>query len=277
MKCCAQAGTPVTLVYDGTGQPSMREFKAVGLTSGQTYAYKVAALSSAHPEGGMGIPSVASITVTARTGADPSHTSAVGSPLHTATAGFVHEVQYVEVTAASGLGGHYRLAFPGGAPTALISASATAAQLKSALEGLTMGATGADVLGPVVIDTAPLRDPSLVGTLFRITFASNFGDVPNLIVSDVTVLTGASATVDAVEFRRGSANSFVIEPRKVCACGDVQGPLPFHPAARQGPRKLSCVPAPVISFCVHVCLRLRLCLCLCLHAFATGGRPTARC
>jgi hypothetical protein len=74
-----QAGTPTKLVYDGIGEPSVREFTATGLTPGQTYAFKVAALSSAHPEGGMGLPSLASTTVVARSGADAAHTTAQGS------------------------------------------------------------------------------------------------------------------------------------------------------------------------------------------------------
>ncbi len=141
-----------------------------------------------------------------------------GSALSTATAGFVHEIQTLEVSANSGLGGVYKLAFPGGPSTGTLVASAGAAgvpALVAALKGLRMGGVNADLVGDITIDVAVgLPNPARVGTLYRITFVGNFGDVPLLTVSDVSGLSGAGAAVTPAEFIRGRANSFVIEPFK---------------------------------------------------------------
>jgi hypothetical protein len=193
-------GTPVRLVYDGTGQPSVRAFTVTGLTESQSYAFKVAALSSAHPEGGMGIPSLASTTVIARSGADASQTTAQGSALSVGMTGFVYEVQEVEVSANTGLGGSYVLSVASsGQQSFPIAWNATADSFRLAVEGLAFG-NGTQAVGPLYVERfVGVTNPARTGFRYAVTFVSNIGDVPSL-VANATNLIGGAASVDIYEF-----------------------------------------------------------------------------
>ena len=209
-------GSPSVLVFDGTGLPSIKEHVVTGLNLGTTYAFKVAALTAV----GHGEPSTATDTVVARAGASPSHTTAAGSALRTGITGVVFEEQHVSASAAAAIGGSFMLRVGNdGDWTEAIWHNASAADVQAALTGLSF-ASGTDSLGVVHVTTLDdVVNTTRVGAAWAVTFVSNEGDVPPLQV-DQSMLTGAgSPSVSVVEFVRGQANTFTIEPRK--ASGDV--------------------------------------------------------
>merc|ERR1712146_384211 len=90
-------GSSSMLVYDGTTNPSKRVVDVMELVPDATYAFKVVAINAV----GDGIASQASITVIAREGASPSHTTASGTALIKGTTGQVFEQQHISLTASA--------------------------------------------------------------------------------------------------------------------------------------------------------------------------------
>jgi hypothetical protein len=87
------SGTPTVLVYDGTDAPNIHDTTVTGIETGNTYAFRVVALNAV----GDGTPSTASVTVVARAGASPGHTTARGSALVQGYAGLVFEQVSIHV------------------------------------------------------------------------------------------------------------------------------------------------------------------------------------
>jgi hypothetical protein len=118
-------------VYDGTDAPNVRSAEVTGLTTGNTYAFRVAALSAV----GDGQVSVASTTVVASAGASASHTTAHGAALSTGFAGIIYEVQQVVVSGSGLTGGTYTLKLGvTGTVSAAIPLAATDLTVKATLE-----------------------------------------------------------------------------------------------------------------------------------------------
>lgn len=199
-------GTTAVLVYDGTGAPSVEAFTATGLTQDTTYAFAVSPLNAV----GAGVPGAATLTVVARSGSDPSHVYAVGSPLSIGMTGSVFEVQQVSVYATSGLVGTYTLALgAGGTSSGSIEWNAAGSSVASALTGL---AYSGGTIGAVVATRVDLVGGVNTGYTYLITFANNLGNMP--LLTYVSSLTGTGTGISVVEYIQGAANSFSILPRK---------------------------------------------------------------
>ncbi|CAM9800578.1 unnamed protein product [Ectocarpus sp. 6 AP-2014] len=196
------AGSAATLVYDGSGKSSVKEFTASGLVEDSLYAFKVVPLSAV----GLGIPSAASPTVVAREGAVAAQTVASGPSLAQGMAGVVHEQQTVTATATSG--NFWLSVSGGGVESVLINADVTNgnvasdAEIKAALDG---------IVGEVNVSSFNASHSGQQAYAWTVTFMSISGDVGELIVNETNILSGDVAVTERV---KGQRNEFVVSPRK---------------------------------------------------------------
>lgn len=92
------AGSSAVLVYDGQFIPQVRSQAITGLYSNLNYAFKVLPFNSL----GKGILSLATTTVTPRSGASAAYTTATGSSLISGIAYRVDEIQVITLTQCIG-------------------------------------------------------------------------------------------------------------------------------------------------------------------------------
>jgi hypothetical protein len=203
-------GSSSRLVYDGTINPSKRSFDVTDLVPDATYAFKVVAINAV----GEGMASPASITVIAREGASPSHTTASGTALVKGTTGQVFEQQQISITATSNLGGTFQLRIGNSNTDAFTSdlsvLEGTTDKIESEINLLTFD-YGRKNINHVRVTRA--KDVSLDGYTWSITFRGNRGDIP-LVTLNTSKVTGNNVTTNVYEFVKGDSNEFIIEPKK---------------------------------------------------------------
>ena len=187
----------------------MARYDWAGVITGSRYAFTVAALSAV----GDGQQSVASTTIVATAGAAASMTTARGAALATGYAGIIYETQQIIVSGSSISGGTYTLQLGGtGQVSGPIPFAASGTTVQTALSGLHYNSGHATIGNVLVTRTASTTDS---GFTLMVTFVSNYGDLASLL-TDVTGLTppGAATALPTIEFIKGFANSFTVEPKK---------------------------------------------------------------
>jgi hypothetical protein len=233
-----QAGSMSKLVYDGSTDPTTKNFTARGLTTDQSYGFKVVPVNVV----GDGIPTLASTIVVARAGASAPHTTVSGSALTQGVAGVIYERQAIFVEGNSALSGQFRLRIgANGESSGLIDFNADESAMATALEGLfyydtdrithLQGITYSTVddeadstftlnktLGALQVTREVTPNAGKVGYRWIVTFsaASDHGDVPLMQLADGGTLDdgGGTSSVTIEEFVEGKQNRFTIEPKK---------------------------------------------------------------
>jgi len=193
-----QAGSTTQIVYDGFQEPNIRQITVQGLTSGQSYAFKVLPFNAI----GAGVASGATATIIAHDGASATQTTAKGGALSTGIAGVVFEQQ--KITVKQALHMYFMLLLPPNwiNETVPLFSNASASTLEGALENIG--------IGQVHVTSSSFVVSGSTYSQWTVTFLEMIGDIPTL--SAIVHPTSASVTI--VEFVKGAANSFIIEPKK---------------------------------------------------------------
>ena len=220
----AAKGDLATLVYDGSENPGRRKFEALNLASDLGYAFKVAPVNAV----GDGILSAASVVTIARAGASSSKTTASGSALSKGIAGVIREEQVVTFLSDDCTADKLILSFEFSEQETSNLCGSTEDEFESVLEQL-------DGVGVVHVLRNEASSPSgHQGYSWTIVFISRMGDVPLLVVDRSQVGDGKDASgkigLEAnycVEFLKGQANEFTIEPKK--ASGAVVRDITTYP------------------------------------------------
>ena len=208
----AVKGDHATLLYDGSENPGRRKFEAMNLTTDQGYAFKVAPINAV----GDGILSSASVVTIARAGASFAKTTASGSALSKGIAGMIREEQVITFLSDDCTTDKLIVSFQFSQQETHNLCGATEEEFESALEQL-------DGVGDVNVLRNEVSSPfGHQGHSWTILFASRVGNVPMLSIDRSQVGNGKDLSgkvgLDAnycVEFLRGRANEFTIEPKKV--------------------------------------------------------------
>eukprot|EP00804_Cyclotella_cryptica_P021433 CCRYP_005783-RA/>CCRYP_005783-RA protein AED:0.00 eAED:0.00 QI:831/1/1/1/1/1/3/2372/6166 len=223
----ATKGDPADLIYDGSETPSVLSFEASDLVTDLGYAFKVAPVNSI----GDGILSAASTVAVARSGASASRTTASGSALFSGIAGSIREVQIVTFLSNDCDADKLILSFGFSEQTGNLC-GATDLEFQLAVSRI-------PGVGDVHVSREELSISGHVGYSWTVTFTSRTGDVPLLSVDLSQVGNGkdsfgnsGSNSFYVVEFLKGRANEFTIEPKK--ASGKVVKDLTTHDAMSGG-------------------------------------------
>eukprot|EP00970_Alexandrium_tamarense_P002964 scaffold427_cov103-Alexandrium_tamarense.AAC.19 len=202
-------GDSATLVYDGSEAPATLTFEALDLTPDVGYAFRVAPINSV----GEGVLSASSIVTVARSGASASKTTATGSALSRGIAGSIHEEQIVTFLSNDCMADELIVSFGFSDPTPNLC-DATADEFRSVIE-LLAG------VGKCRVSREAVSAAGYNGYSWTVVFTSRTGDVPMLSVDRSRVGNGRDASgesasngVYVVEFLKGQANEFTIEPKK---------------------------------------------------------------
>jgi hypothetical protein len=217
-------GDHATLVYDGSDNPGKRSVEALNLTPDSGYAFKVAPVNAV----GDGVLSSASVMTIARAGASSSKTTASGSALSKGIAGTIREEQVITFLSEDCVADKLILSFGFSDQRTDNLCGSTEDEFESALEQL-------DGVGVVhVLRNEVTSQSGHQGYSWTIVFISRVGDVPMLAVDRSQVGNGRDATgkvgLEAnycVEFLKGQANEFTIEPKK--ASGTVVRDITSYP------------------------------------------------
>ena len=203
-------GDPATLIYDGSESPGRRTFEALDLTSDSGYAFKVAPVNAI----GDGILSSASIVTVARAGASASKTTANGSALSRGIAGSIQEEQIITFLSDDCTTDKLILSFEQSEISTTNLCESTEDEFEAAIEKLGTG----DVHVSREETTSPAGH---TGYSWSVTFISLEGDVTMLTVDRTQVGNGRDSSGQqglngnyVVEFLKGQANEFIIEPKK---------------------------------------------------------------
>ena len=225
-------------VYDGSTDPTTKNFTARGLATDQSYGFKVVPVNVV----GDGIPTLASTIVVARAGASAPHTTVSGSALTQGVAGVIYERQAIFVEGNGALSGQFRLRIGvTGESSGLIDFNVGEAAMAAALEGLfyydtdrithLQGITYSTVddeadstfttkktVGALQVTRTDTPNAGKTGYRWIVTFsaASDHGDVPLVQLADAGNLDdgGGTSSVTSEEFVEGKQNRFTIEPKK---------------------------------------------------------------
>jgi hypothetical protein len=223
----ATRGDAATLIYDGPEAPAALTFEALDLTTDLNYAFKVAPVNSI----GDGILSAASIVTSARSGASATKTTASGSALSRGIAGSIREEQIVTFLSNDCDANKLVLSLELSGLTGNLC-GAPADEFEMALESLAG-------VGDVHVSREDYSIAGQIGYSWAVTFNSRAGDVPLLSVDrsqsgaafDSFGASGLGA-VYVVEFLKGRANEFTIEPKK--ASGTVVKDITTHAGMEGG-------------------------------------------
>eukprot|EP01036_Dinobryon_divergens_P022354 gene22354-30602_t len=187
------SGTPVAMIYDGTGVPEIRYTTAAGLTPSMTYAFAVQPMNAL----GDGIIGAVSTTVVATSGSAATYTTAAGSSLSLGITANIDEEQIITLQNCDGA--VLNLNFS--SKSAKFTNLETEAQLVKILSSI-----GA---GPVKVFRSV--DSTSTSVLYRVDFKTP-GDIPLLSVSQgPNGIDSCSPSV--TEFVNGRQNLFTIEPK----------------------------------------------------------------
>ena len=217
-------GDLATLLYDGSENPGRRKFEALNLASDLGYAFKVAPVNAV----GDGILSSTSVVTIARAGASSSETTASGSALSRGIAGTIREEQVITFLSDDCTTDKLLLLFEVSEQQTNNLCGSTEDEFESALEQL-------DGVGVVHVLRNEVSSPSgHQGYSWTIVFISRVGDVPMLAVDRSQVGNGKDASgkggleaTYCIEFLKGQANEFTIEPKK--ASGAVVRDITTYP------------------------------------------------
>ena len=207
----AVKGDIAMLLYDGSENPGRRKFEALNLVPDLGYAFKVAPVNAI----GDGILSSASVVTIARAGASSTKTTASGSALSKGIAGVIREEQVITFLSDDCIADKLILSFEFTEQETNNLCGSTEDEFESELEQL-------DGVGVVHVLRNEVSSPSgHQGYSWTVVFISRMGDVPLLLVDRAQVGNGKDASGKVglegnycVEFLKGQANEFTIEPKK---------------------------------------------------------------
>ena len=193
------AGTPCSLIYDGTGIPEIRYNTVGGLIPDMTYAFAAQPINAL----GDGIISSASATVVATSGASATYTTASGSSLNLGITANIDEQQVISLQNCDGA--KLNLSFSG--KSVPFDNQYSEAQMISLFESK---------IGAGAVDVTLTVNSAISMVSYLINFHSP-GDIPMIIVNQGSPVVD-SCTPAVTEFVKGRQNSFTIEPKT--ASGD---------------------------------------------------------